>query len=76
MLDPMTWEADSLPDRGGARGEREGLFDGDLPVRPIHLILPAHGCLALITSLFSYHIAQRDVYFPSSHAVRTFFFSC
>jgi hypothetical protein len=30
-------EADSLLDRGSA-----GLFDGDLPVRPIHLILPAH----------------------------------
>lgn len=71
MLDPMT-SRQTVVTAQATQGR--GLFDGDSPVRPIHLLLSAHRFLALITSLYSCHIAQRDVllrFLPSSHAVRT-----
>lgn len=58
MLDPMT-SRQTVVTAQATQGR--GLFDGDSPVRPIHLLLFAHIFLALITSLYSCHIAQRDV---------------
>lgn len=58
-------EADRLLDRGlfvtAQTANERRLFDGDLPVRPIHPLLSAHRFLALITSLYSCYTAQRDV---------------
>lgn len=62
MLDSMTSRQtvfSTVVTAQAAKGR--GLFDGDSPVRPIHLLLSAHRFLALITSLYSCHTAQRDV---------------